>query len=185
MTSKAEIRWIGGPVLHARAQGVFRIGEAIEVGARRLRGEVIRLKGEELVGQIYEDTTGLRPGDPVHGAGRPLSVRVGPGLLGHIFDGLLRPLDQTSAGDDATKQIPAPIRFIPLIEIGQTLAPGAAFGSIPGLGISQFCLLPPNVGGVVEDVRSEGEFGPDEKLCAIRASSGQVKRGASVSVRNA
>jgi len=69
MTSEAVIRWIGGPLLYARATGSFHIGEAIEVGERRLRGEVIRLKGEELVGQVYEDTTGLRPGDIVHGAG--------------------------------------------------------------------------------------------------------------------
>ena len=95
--SEAVIRWIGGPVLHARVtEGEFRLGEAIEVGSQRRPGEVIRLKGDELVGQVYEDTTGLRPGDPVHGPGGALSVRLGPGLLGHIFDGLLRPLN-TSA----------------------------------------------------------------------------------------
>ncbi|HTQ84445.1 MAG TPA: hypothetical protein VMI47_14390, partial [Pseudolabrys sp.] len=77
--SEAVIRWIGGPVLQARVtQGEFRIGEAIEVGIKRRPGEVIRLKGDELVGQVYEDTTGLRPGDAVHGLGGPLSVRLGP-----------------------------------------------------------------------------------------------------------
>lgn len=170
--SEAEIRWIGGPVLYARTKEAFRIGEAIEVGARRLRGEVIRLKGEELVGQVYEDTTGLRPGDPVHGAGHPLSVRLGPGLLGHIFDGLLRPLDQTSGGRGSTKQSPAPIPFLPLIKTGQMLAPGAAFGMIPSSGIRQLCLLPPHVAGAAEGIAGEGEFRPDEKLCRIRTSSG-------------
>ena len=70
--SEAVIRWIGGPVLHARTQGDFRVGEAIEVGADRRPGEVIRLNGDELVGQVYEDTTGLRPGDPVRGTGGAL-----------------------------------------------------------------------------------------------------------------
>ena len=60
--SEARIRWIGGPVLHARTDGAFCLGEAIEVGERRLAGEVIRLKGDELTAQVYEDTTGLRPG---------------------------------------------------------------------------------------------------------------------------
>ena len=113
--SEAVIRWIGGPVLHARVtQGEFRLGEAIEVGAQRLPGEVIRLKGDELVGQVYEDTTGLRPGDPVHGPGGALSVQLGPGLLGHIFDGLLRPLDKGTA--DA-----AEIAFRPLVKAGDML----------------------------------------------------------------
>ena len=91
--SEAVIRWIGGPVLHARTSDDFHVGEAIEVGIDRRPGEVIRLKSDELVGQVYEDTTGLRPGDAVHGTGSPLSVRLGPRLLGRIFDGLLRPLE--------------------------------------------------------------------------------------------
>ena len=91
--SVATVRWIGGPVLRARARDPFRLYEAIRVGAAGLPGEVIQLDGEEFVAQVYEDTTGLRPGVTVNGTGRPLSVRLGPGLLGHIFDGLLRPLE--------------------------------------------------------------------------------------------
>lgn len=172
MTSEATIHRIGGPVLHARAKGDFRIGEAIEVGARRLRGEVIGLQGEELVGQVYEDTTGLRPGDPVRGAGHPLSVRLGPGLLGRIFDGLLRPLDQVSGAHGPSTQSSAPIPFLPSVRIGETLAPGAAFGEIPSSGIRQLCLLPPHVAGAVERIAGEGEYSPNEELCTIRTSSG-------------
>ena len=85
---------------------------------------MIRLKGEELVAQVYEDTTGLRPGDPVRGTGRPLSVRLGPGLLGHIFDGLLRPLDRTPGERGWNEQID----FRPLSKPGDRLAAGSAFG---------------------------------------------------------
>ena len=85
----ARIRWIGGPVLHAVTDGAFKLGEAIEVGEAGLPGEVIRLRGREFVAQVYEDTTGLKPGDPVRGTGQPLSVPLGPGLLGNIYDGLL------------------------------------------------------------------------------------------------
>jgi V/A-type H+-transporting ATPase subunit A len=103
--SEAIITWVGGPVLRARMQGPFSVYEAISVGPRRLLGEVIQLKGDELVAQVYEDTTGLEPGVGVEGSGRALSVNLGPGLLGGIFDGLLRPLtggDDFQAGGGAT-----------------------------------------------------------------------------------
>ena len=90
--SRAQVRWISGPVLKAVAQGPFTLREAVRVGPQALLGEVVRLDGDEIVVQVYEDTTGLRPGVVVEGDGLPLAIRVGPGLLGHIFDGLLRPL---------------------------------------------------------------------------------------------
>jgi V/A-type H+-transporting ATPase subunit A len=172
--SEAEIRWIGGPVLHARAKGPFRVGEAIEVGSRGLPGEVIRLKSDELVGQVYEDTTGLRPGDRVYGASRPLSVRLGPGLLGRIFDGLLRPLDAPSAGDGGIEPAAA-IPFRPTVTAGATLAPGCAVGEIPGSSVRQLCLVPPDVGGLVESIVAEGRYAPDAMLCTIRTSASAVR----------
>ena len=90
-TAGATITWISGPVLRARTRGAFHINEAALVGRHRLLGEVIRVAGDEVVVQVYEDTTGLRPGDPLTATGSLLSVRLGPGLLGNIFDGLLRP----------------------------------------------------------------------------------------------
>ena len=159
--SEAVIRWVGGPVLHARVtQGEFRLGEAIEVGAQRRPGEVIRLKGDELVGQVYEDTTGLRPGDPVHGPGGALSVKLGPGLLGHIFDGLLRPLDKGTADRK--------IAFRPLMKAGQSVKPGMPIGELPGDGVKQLCLLPPNIGGTIETIVGEGTYGHDAVLFTIR-----------------
>ena len=94
--STARITWIGGPVLRARTDGAFHVYEALAVGPQRLLGEVIQLRSNELVAQVYEDTTGLEPGDCVEGTGQSLSVPLGPGLLGGIFDGLLRPLTGTA-----------------------------------------------------------------------------------------
>ena len=162
--SEAAIRWIGGPVLYARTTGTFRIGEAIEVGSDRRPGEVIRLKGDELVGQVYEDTTGLRPGDPVHGTGAALSVRLGPGLLGRIFDGLLRPLEEDSSS--------GAIAFRPLAKAGDTLEPGAPFAELPGGGVPQACLLPPQIGGTIESIVAEGVHDPGATLCRICDSAG-------------
>jgi V/A-type H+/Na+-transporting ATPase subunit A len=163
--SEAVIRWIGGPVLYARTSDDFHVGEAIEVGIDRRPGEVIRLKSDELVGQVYEDTTGLRPGDAVHGTGSPLSVRLGPRLLGRIFDGLLRPLD-------AAKRDEAPIAFRALVKVGDALAPGRPFGDMPGVGVPQKCLLPPHIGGTVETMATESVYNPDAILCKIRDAAG-------------
>jgi V/A-type H+-transporting ATPase subunit A len=169
--SEAIIRWVGGPVLHARVtHGEFRLGEAIEVGSERHPGEVIRLKGDEFVGQVYEDTTGLRPGDSVHGPGGALAVRLGPGLLGHIFDGLLRPLDNDMQGEGA--QPPAAIAFRPLVKTGDTLDRGSAIGELPGAGVRQLCLLPPHIGGRVESIVGEGVFAADAVLCTIVDAAG-------------
>ena len=89
----AVVKWISGPVLRATTRRAFHLNEAVKVGHNDLLGEVIRIRGDETVIQVYEDTTGLRPGDPVTATGAQLSVRLGPGLLGNIYDGLLRPLN--------------------------------------------------------------------------------------------
>ncbi len=164
--STAGIQWIGGPVLHARTRDPFRIGEAIEVGPRRLPGEVIRIKGDLFIAQVYEDTTGLRPGDTVTGTGRPMSVALGPGLLGHIFDGLLRPLDASTVERD--------FGFVPTVGIGERLASGAAFGHLPGIGIRQDCLVPPGASGLVEFVAKEGRYGRDAVLCRLVDEMGRT-----------
>ena len=163
--SSAVIHWIGGPVLHARSHDEFRVGEAIEVGANRLPGEVIRLKGETFVAQVYEDTTGLRPGDLVTGGGLPLSVRLGPALLGRIFDGLLRPLEGVA---------PTEFDFSPVVAAGQQLAGGAVIGVIPSDGVMQKCLLPPDVSGVVETIVPAGRYASEAALCRVRTAVGDI-----------
>ena len=157
--SSAVIHWIGGPVLRARSHDEFHVGEAIEVGEKRLPGEVIRLKGDAFIAQVYEDTTGLRPGDVVAGAGGPLSVWLGPTLLGHIFDGLLRPLDSSAEPE---------FDFSPVVEQDQELAGGEIFGVVLSEGVAQKCLLPPHVSGVVESVALAGRYGSNAVLCHVR-----------------
>jgi V/A-type H+-transporting ATPase subunit A len=164
--SDAVIRAIGGPVLHATARGPFLVGEAVEVGAARLPGEIIRLDGDSFVAQVYEDTTGLQPGDPVYGTGLPLSARLGPGLLGHIFDGLLRRLDGAAP--------PARFPFAPSAAIGARLAPGAAFGTIEGAAYAGLCLLPPDVGGTVTHLAARGEYAADAVLATVRDDRGRA-----------
>jgi len=172
--SQAVITWIGGPVLRARMTGPFTVYEAISVGPRHLLGEVIQLKGEELVAQVYEDTTGLEPGDSVSGSGRPLSVKLGPGLLGGIFDGLLRPLTggddfqvQAGLGAGAVGRFP----FTPQATPGTELAPGAVIGTV--VAARQLpILVPPGVRGRLERIAGEGEYSEDDVIARVVGADG-------------
>jgi len=175
--SLAIVRSIAGPVLHAAKQGPFVLRESVRVGAEALLGEVVRIDGNEIVVQVYEDTTGLRPGTELRGDGLPLSIRLGPGLLGRIFDGLLRPL----SGTDSTFVQPGMrtasagrLRFEPRIVVGDLLPAGAPIGAASGAtGRAQLCLAPPDVGGVVESVVAAGEVADDDTVCVVRQDNGQ------------
>ncbi|HEY5683250.1 MAG TPA: V-type ATP synthase subunit A [Sulfuricaulis sp.] len=179
MSTIARIRWISGPVLRAVTEGVFQMREAVEVGETRLLGEVIRIEGEEIVVQVYEDTTGLKPGVEVHGSGRPLSVPLGPGLLGNIFDGLLRPL----AGTGSPYVLPGlraapPLSFVftPTVKPGKRLESGAVFGTAGAAANearSQKLLIPPNQGGEVIQVAAAGSVDEDAPLLTLRGAEGK------------
>ncbi len=172
----AVLSWISGPVLRATG-GRFAINEAVAVGRRRLLGEVIRVTTEEVVVQVYEDTSGLRPGDPVVGSGLPLAVRLGPALLGGIFDGLLRPLTR-AAGDYITPGLselaPQSLPFTPLVKVGDILGAGAPFGRIERPDARpQPCLLPPTLAGRVITIANAGEYPDDQPLCTLERPDGQ------------
>jgi V/A-type H+-transporting ATPase subunit A len=167
--SHARIVRIGGPVLVARAAGghPFAIGEALHVGAARLLGEVIKLKGDEITAQVYDATRGLAPGDPVEGTGAPLSVMLGPWLLGGIFDGLLRPLREDA---EARRY-----EFTPLVAAGDRLEAGHAYGTV-GLGEQQQqrCLLPPDLTGWIVSIAAAGSYDAETPLCEVRTPDGRT-----------
>ena len=142
--TEARIHWISGPVLRARTSDLFHVDEAIAVGPDALLGEIVQLSSDEIVAQIYEDTTGLKPGDVVTGTGQPLSVRLGPGLLGHIFDGLLRPLDTTSGSFiRAGASRPSVLRFgfEPTVRVGDAVHAGQPIGTV-ATALDKACCWP-------------------------------------------
>ena len=167
LMSIANIRSISGPVLHASALESFQVGEAVQVGRDRLPGEIIRLDGDTFVAQVYEDTTGLKPGDPVYGTGAPLSVKLGPGLLGRIYDGLLRRLDIDE------HEPPARFVFVPAVSVGDTLAPGAIIGEVEGSTRARLCMLPPDLGGLVVTLTARAEVDADAMLGTLRDAAGR------------
>ena len=133
--SVAVVRQIAGPVLRAAKQGPFALREAVRVGPQELLGEVVRIHDDEIEVQVYEDTAGLRPGTEVHGDGHPLAIRLGPHLLGRIFDGLLRPLSGTGSAfvePGLRSGAGGRFQFEPRIDVGALLAPGAVFGEARG-----------------------------------------------------
>jgi V/A-type H+-transporting ATPase subunit A len=168
----ATITWISGPVLRAATRRSFRVNEAALVGRQRLLGEVIRIDGAAVIIQVYEDTTGLRPGDPISATGAALSVRLGPGLLGHIFDGLLRPLTGqgryvqpgiSQTGDQRTYP------FKPSVRLGEPLKPGAVIGSVSRPDArAQRALVPPGCAGVVTRIAAAGDYPEDAVVCVLR-----------------
>ena len=162
--ARARIRWISGPVLRAKADGPFLLREAIRVGPAGLLGEVIRLNEDEIVAQVYEDTTGLRPGVEITGTGDLLGIHLGPGLLGGIFDGLLRPLTRFEREMH---------RFEPTVDTGAKLRPGAVFGTVNSpRGRPQRALVPPDIAGSVEWIAAAGEVADDEPILRLRDDGG-------------
>jgi len=181
--SRAEVFWINGPVIKARSEGPFTMKEAVEVGAAGLAGEVIRLDGDAVTIQVFEDTTGLRPGDPVSGRGMPLSARLGPGLLGRMFDGIQRPLDllaaehgdfvQTGRAGLAVKQ---QWRFQPSAETGGQVAPGSRLGVVESAGAFDHVVrVPPGIDGRLDWIADAGEYDDSATIASIVDADGESR----------
>ncbi len=174
---EARIQSVGGPVVHALTDAPFQLLEAVQVGELGLPGEVIQLHSGRVVAQVYDDTTGLRPGDPVIGTGQPLSVPLGPWLLGRIFDGLLRPLDAAGAafigpGSVSTPAIEAQHAFQPDARVGARLRPGQALGRVALSGRELPLLVPLHRAGTLEWIAPAGSYPADEVVARVRSPEG-------------
>jgi V/A-type H+-transporting ATPase subunit A len=169
-----EAKRIVGPVVEAGGVRGVEMLELVMVGDQRLVGEVVRIKGDSAWIQVYEDTTGLRPGYPIYGRGEPLSVELGPGLIGGIYDGIQRPLDVLKAqtGEFVSKGVHAPAldrskkwHFVPSIEAGAEVGPGAILGRVQETDLIEHrVLVPPMAGGRLEEIAGEGDYTVDEAI---------------------
>jgi len=176
--STASIRWISGPVLRATVHGSFFLRECVRVGPRALLGEVVRIDGDEITVQVYEDTTGLRPGTLIEGERQPLAVRVGPALLGNIFDGLLRPLTGVDARMAAGGRPapPARLAFRPTCAPGEAVRGGQVLGVLtPAAGRALSLLAPPDLEGELVSIVAEGEYDDVSPLATVRTADGGEK----------
>jgi len=171
-----EIFRVAGPVVTATGLRP-RMYDVAFVGEEQLLGEVIQIVGEKTIIQVYEDTTGVKPGEPVMDTGAPLVVELGPGLLGSIYDGVQRPLPvlQKVMGDFILRGVKSPglsrektWKFVPKVKTGQAVARGDVVGTVQeAKNVEHRIMVPPNFrGGKVIQIR-EGTFKVDEVVAQL------------------
>ena len=177
---------VSGPLVVAEGMKGAQMYEMVEVGEERLVGEINRMSGDLAFIQVYENTTGLRPGEPVYGTGAPLSIELGPGLLQSILDGIGRPL---SAIREVAKSpfIKRGIKVPTLprdkkwpFEPNRELRPGSKVGPGDVLGFVQetplirhSVMVPPDVSGVVEEIVGEGDYKVTDTIAVVRTPGGE------------
>ena len=177
-----QVDRVNGPVIEAMGVGDAMMFELVMVGIDGLIGEIVKLEGERAIVQVYEDTSGIAPLDPIHGSGMPLSVELGPGLVGNIYDGIQRPLE------DIRKLSPRFIErgihvaalsrerrwpFNPLAREGDTLHGGMVLGTVRETDrVEQKILVPPSMQGILQSVVPEGEYRIDEPIARLKNGEG-------------
>ncbi len=173
---------VSGPLVVAEGMSGSKMYDMVRVSDKRLLGEIIQLNGDEAAIQVYEDTTGIGPGEPVYPTLEPLSVELGPGLLETIYDGIQRPLDliQQKAGDFITRGVAAPAlsrerqwRFVPVVKEGELVTEGDVIGEVAEtVLVKHRIMVPPGVQGKVIEIR-EGEFRVNEVVAVLADGRGR------------
>jgi len=169
------LKRIAGPVVTAVNLDAHMY-DVVKVGKEELMGEVIKIQGNNTIIQVYEDTSGIRPGEPVSNTGLSLAVELGPGLLTSIYDGIQRPLEVLvdKMGNFIQRGVTAPglshekkWTFKPVVKAGDKVEPGAVLGEVQETNIVQKIMLPPNAkAGIVKTIKS-GDFTVDEIICVL------------------
>src|SRR5512145_103934 len=180
MIAKGKIVWVSGPAVRADGMSTVKMYETVEVGESKLIGEVIRLTGDVAFIQVYESTSGLKPGEEVIGTGQPLSVLLGPGIIGKIYDGTQRPLDDiakksgafigrgiTTSPVDMKKKY----KFTPSVKKNDTIFGGSILGAVQETPLlTHNILIPPNYPeATITEIANEGEYDLDHVI--VHASS--------------
>jgi len=178
--AEAIVSRISGPVVAAKGLDGAQMFDVVRIGELGLVGEIIRLEGKSAMIQVYEDTTGLKPGEKVINTKRPLSMQLGPGLLKSIYDGIQRPLDilREQSGDFISRGniIPALDQkkkwdFVPVKKKGDHVSPGEIIGEVQETHIIKHkIMIPHNVNGELTEI-TEGKYTVDENVAAVKTNS--------------
>lgn len=180
--AKGKIIWVSGPAVKADGMSSVKMYETVEVGDLKLIGEVIRLTGDVAFIQVYESTSGLRPGETVKGTGQPLSVLLGPGVIGKIYDGIQRPLDeiaQKSGSFIGRGVATTPVdlkkkyKFVPAVKIGDEIGAGSVLGFVEETPLLNHSILvpPDHRGGKITEVVKEADLNI-EQVVAVSTKNG-------------
>ncbi|AAL80306.1 V-type ATP synthase subunit A [Pyrococcus furiosus DSM 3638] len=185
MPAKGRIIRVTGPLVIADGMKGAKMYEVVRVGELGLIGEIIRLEGDKAVIQVYEETAGLKPGEPVEGTGSSLSVELGPGLLTSIYDGIQRPLEvlREKSGHFIARGISAPAlprdkkwHFTPKVKVGDKVVGGDIIGEVPETSIIVHkIMVPPGIEGEIVEIADEGEYTIEEVIAKVKTPSGEIK----------
>ena len=166
--SENVIYSINGPVVKVKDSTDFSMMEKVFVGHQRLMGEVISISREATVIQVYESTTGLKPGEPVEPTGSPISVTLGPGILRNIFDGIERPLKEIAkqsgafiaTGSDVASLDEEVLWDVTMkVKVGDHVIGGQIFATVPETPLIEHrCMIPPTLEGEVIETVSNGQY---------------------------
>ncbi|MEK0339831.1 MAG: V-type ATP synthase subunit A [Nitrosopumilus sp.] len=175
MVAQGKIVWVSGPAVRADGMSDAKMYETVSVGNLKLIGEVIKLTGDVAFIQVYESTSGLKPGEPVVGTGNPLSVLLGPGIIGQLYDGIQRPLRElskksgsfigrgiTTTPVDMTKKW----HFVPTVSVGDEVTGGSVLGTVKESElIDHSIMVPPNhPGGKITNIVTEGDYNIETEI---------------------
>jgi V/A-type H+/Na+-transporting ATPase subunit A len=180
-----QVKRVNGPVIEVMGITDAEMFELVRVGEENLIGELIKLQKDSAVVQVYEDTTGIAPYDPVYGAGMQLSVELGPGMIGTIYDGIQRPLEAIRDISDIyiKRGITVPSldrskrwHFVPTVENGQRVSGGMVLGTVQETeNLTHRILVPPADSGVLKGVAVEGQYTVEDVIATLVSDEGQER----------
>lgn len=179
------IKKIAGPLVIARGMGGANMFDVVRVSEQRLIGEIIEMHGDEASIQVYEETSGLAPGAPVESTGHPMSVELGPGLIGSIYDGIQRPLDdimKVTGGNLLSRGVEVPAlkrekvwHFVPAKKVGDKVTHGDIIGTVQETQVvSHKILVPQGVDGEITEI-NEGDYKITDMVAKVKTANGETK----------
>lgn len=176
---------VSGPLVVAEGMEDSNIYDVVKVSNSKLIGEIIEMRDDKASIQVYEETSGIGPGEPVETTGEPLSVELGPGLIENMFDGIQRPLEKfrAVAGDFLTKGVEVPSldrdikwTFYPQAKVGDRVSEGDVLGYVQETPVvKHLVMVPYQIEGVVESIVEEGDFTIIEDIATIKNDKGDIK----------
>lgn len=186
MTNNIEgiVTSINGPVVKGLNMGSFKVHEMVTVGKQKLIGEVVSIEGDIATVQVYEETEGLRAGEIIYSTGTPLSVTLGPGMIGNIFDGIQRPLEKIQEMNHDF--IPEGIGLLSLdmekkwdvtvtAKVGDMLKPGDVYATVQETyRILHKIMVPNNIAGTVKQVKPSGEYSLNEEIVLLEKENNET-----------
>ncbi len=180
--SKGVIKKVAGPLVIAQGMRDANMFDVVRVSEQRLIGEIIEMHGDEASIQVYEETSGLGPGEPVESMGVPMSVELGPGLITSIYDGIQRPLDDIMkiSGNNLKRGVEVPSlkrnlkwEFVPVVKEGDEVEEGDVIGTVQETAlVQQKIMVPYGIRGTVRKIRS-GTFTVEDVVAVVQTADGE------------